>query len=330
MRNADTPVQSLPLPLRVRNAIERHGIKTYAELVEAVASDKLNNVSGIGAIGLGLVRNIAADGIERANGAAKPVRRTVREEIDRMLEAGHPAPLTSATKPDAARAITRAIAPVADHGIVATTPTSKTWTAPAKALMGTPGRNAVTSSENTDMKEDALALTLENDILKRLDDLVPVIGGLPQVREFGVKVERKVVARMALLRGLDQLERAHAKGTDKPAKAAKLDEDEASDDEEAPVNQPADDTEVYDVPEGWNRVRDSERVPENHTALHDYYTARGWARYWGKVDDSVFYFYWCQAKANQDLRPFVIGEKNRAVHVQDTPWGPGHILPAGW
>jgi hypothetical protein len=326
MRNADTPVQSLPLPLRVRNAIERHGIKTYAELVEAVAADKLNNVSGIGAIGLGLVRNIAADGIERANGASKPLRRTVREEVDLMLEAGHPAPLATPSDTAARAAITRAIAPVADHGIVATVPSIKTWTkpSPAKGVDGTQGRNAVPSSQENRMNEDALALTLENDILKRLDDLVPVIGGLPQVREFGVKVERKVVARMALLRGLDQLERAHAKSSAKTA------EDAPKSDEDAPIEAPAADTTVHGIPEGWNKVSASERVPENHAALHDYYTARGWSRFWGKVDDTVFYFYWCETVANQALKPFNIGEKGRAVHVQDTPWGPGHILPAGW
>jgi hypothetical protein len=65
--------------------------------------------------------------------------------------------------------------------------------------------------------------------------------------------------------------------------------------------------------------------------LHDYYTQNGWNRYWGRAGDQVIHFYWAPERRLQALDPFPGTDKGgRKVAVQETPWGPGHVVPVKW
>ena len=171
-----------------------------------------------------------------------------------------------------------------------------------------------------------LALRLEADIQARITALIPTIKALPHVKELGVEVSAETVGRMALIRGLDALERAHktAPKAETGAKPAEMDPNEA-----VPVV--SEDTEVYETPEGWAKVGPGEAIPIPEAVLHDYYTQNGWNRYWGRVDDQTIYFYWSPEKRLQDLKPFPGTDKSgRRVAEQATPWGPGHVVPTKW
>lgn len=171
-----------------------------------------------------------------------------------------------------------------------------------------------------------LALRLEADIQARISGLIPTIKALPHVKELGVEVSAETVGRMALIRGLDALERAHkaAPKAENGAKPAEIDPNEA-----VPVV--SEDTEVYATPEGWAKVGPGEAIPIPEAVLHDYYTQNGWNRYWGRVDDQTIYFYWSPEKRLQDLKPFPGTDKGgRRVAEQATPWGPGHVVPTKW
>lgn len=174
--------------------------------------------------------------------------------------------------------------------------------------------------------KDALSLPLENEILKRLDDLMPIISSLPHAKEFGIVVDRKIVARMALIRGLDTLERAHNTKND-AAKAENTPETDA----DAPVSAAEPTSGVHATPEGWARCGPTDKIPVAQAVIHDYYTQNNWFRYWGKAGDSVIYFYWSPEVQFQDLDAFPGTDKNgKTVVVQDTPWGPGHVVPMNW
>jgi hypothetical protein len=75
------------------------------------------------------------------------------------------------------------------------------------------------STETTDGR-GLLMLRLESDIQDRLRAMIPVIKGLAHVKELGVEVSAETVGRMALIRGLDALEKAHSvkNGAPKPEK----------------------------------------------------------------------------------------------------------------
>ena len=171
-----------------------------------------------------------------------------------------------------------------------------------------------------------LALRLEADIQARITALIPTIKALPHVKELGVEVSAETVGRMALIRGLDALERAHkgAQKAETSAKSTEIDPNEA-----VPVV--SEDADVYETPEGWSKVGPNEAIPVPEAVLHDYYTQNGWNRYWGRVDDQVIYFYWSPEKRLQDLKPFPGTDKSgRKVAEQATPWGPGHVVPTKW
>lgn len=177
--------------------------------------------------------------------------------------------------------------------------------------------------------KDALSLTLESDLLKRLDDLVPVVSNLPHAKEFGILVDRKIVARMALIRGLDALERSH-NGQNQPGKAETKAKSADSSPEDA-VPMPDPDAEVLDTPPGWSKCGPTDKIPVPEAVLHDYYSQNGWFRYWGMVDGTPIYFYWCPERRLQDLDPFPGSDKSgRKVAIQSTPWGPGHVVPVKW
>ena len=150
-------------------------------------------------------------------------------------------------------------------------------------------------------KPAPLRLTLEDELLVRLDALVPKVGCSAAAREFGIVADRHLVARVALLRGLSIMEAGEVSGR------------------------------VVATPEGWNRWGSSERIPAAHTEVHEYYTANGWERFWGRAGDEVIAFYWSPDPELQGLSFYKSLDKDgKEIKLQDTPFGPGHMIPHGW
>ena len=177
-----------------------------------------------------------------------------------------------------------------------------------------------------------LKLNLDSVLESRLDELLPKVAESAAAREFGVRVDRVLVARIALLRGLDAME----KGSAAPPVMGKTKPKEAPKPEKKPEPLPsAEDTAEHDEhgmivpPKGWRMWADSEVFPECQQSTHDYYIEHGWERDYGsspaKQKDEVIAFYWCSDSELQGLGVF-----DEALKVQETPWGPGHIIPHGW
>jgi len=307
-------VQDLPLPLRLRNSLLNANIKTDADILAFMVGEggadappsatttagvsELRTIPGIGPTGMRQLKEWAAS-VSAAPKATSPV-------------AVAPKPAVEVDK--TSRWNTNALATAALDSRIA---------AGRATIVQAGGSVEVSTSK------DALSLTLERELLARLDALIGVVGSLPHAKEFGIVVDRKIVARMALIRGLDALERAHQgkNGAEKPEKAAKSADPEP--DDAIPVVDP--DADVYSTPEGWTKVGPNDKIPVPEAVLHDYYSQNGWFRYWGMVDGTPIYFYWCPEKRLQDLDPFPGADKSgRRVAVQTTPWGPGHVVPVKW
>lgn len=174
--------------------------------------------------------------------------------------------------------------------------------------------------------KDTLTLRLEHELQTQIAQMIPLIKGLAHVKELGVEVSRETVARMALIRGLDALERQYKGKND-----AKTDENPPETPAEAPVSAAEPKNGVHPTPDGWTKCGPTDKIPVAQAVIHDYYTQNNWFRYWGKAGDSVIYFYWSPEVQFQDLDVFPGTDKNgKTVAVQDTPWGPGHIIPVNW
>ena len=174
--------------------------------------------------------------------------------------------------------------------------------------------------------KDTLTLRLEPELQTQIGQMIPLIKGLAHVKELGVEVSRETVARMALIRGLDALERQYATRND--TKKADPTPDPVA---EEPVSAAEPKNGVHPTPEGWTRVAQGEKIPVAQAVIHDYYTQNNWFRYWGRAGDSIIHFYWSPEVQFQDLDVFPGTDKNgKTIAVQDTPWGPGHIIPLNW
>ena len=185
----------------------------------------------------------------------------------------------------------------------------------------------------TGQREGALSrdisLTFEDEVLKRLDAQVAVVSQGAAAREFGIKVTREVVARVALLRGLSVMETGGVV-MERPQAAGRAAKEEAPPADEAPSVEYASDG-VVRPPDGWRRWSGNELVPPSQSKMHDYYITNGWWRYGGKAGDADMTFYWTSAREAQELPEWVNTDANgKHIIVQQTPWGPGHIVPHGW
>lgn len=173
------------------------------------------------------------------------------------------------------------------------------------------------------VQEEPVAVSIELDdlLLEQLDEVVDLMRSWPAVRELGVVVTRETAARVALTRGLASMQ--GTKPVKNPAAAATRAPE--------PVEEPIEATSELDCefdedgfiipPAGWERSPNTERVPATHGSVHEYYTANGWDRYWGKSGNEVLYFYWCKDPALQGL------DLAAGLQAQETPWGPGHFIP---
>lgn len=183
-----------------------------------------------------------------------------------------------------------------------------------------------------------IEVPIDDKILAQLDDLVPVVSESEAVRELGIVVTRETVARLALVRGLKDSNLAPpppgaptevSASSTRPSKA---DSEAVPTPESAPVvDAPRDNAGMIRIPEGWNLWRSNERIPEAHADVHSYYDRQGWRRYWGKVDNETMIFYWTPDPALQDVVPYDgVDPAGKLIKVQDTPYGPGHLVPHGW
>ena len=180
-----------------------------------------------------------------------------------------------------------------------------------------------------------IGITLEPGEVERLDELIKTISASEAAREFGVEVDRSLVLRIAVIRGLAVMEAGAAsprsvaieretrpvapkeveKAAEKPSEAAKR----GGNGHILP-------------PEGWNQWKAGEHIPEAHTSVHEYYTTKGWQRWWGKAGEIIEVFYWTGDDRLHDVEPFAEkGPGGTTVLAQKiNPYGVGHIIPHSW
>lgn len=308
-----TPIQDLPLPLRLRNALANAGFTSDRDILDFFARNDAESASipGVGATGY----RTLLGWVEAAGAAPTPSARVQPKAApEQGVEAADATQIAALTR----------YAPLELAGRW-----TRNDTLPERIEAGRIQIEAAGGSVEVSTSKDALTLTLEPDLFKRLRDLVPVIAALPHVKELGVVSDVKIVGRMALIRGLDALERAHngKMGAEKAENAAKTVDSGPED----PVLAPDPDADVLDTPPGWTKCTPNDKIPVPEAVLHDYYSQNGWFRYWGMVDGTPIYFYWCPEKRLQGIEAFPGSDKSgRRVAVQDTPWGPGHVVPVKW
>jgi hypothetical protein len=195
------------------------------------------------------------------------------------------------------------------------------------------------------MKKTTVTLKLSPDDIERIDALIDTISASEAAREFGVRVNRATVLRIAVIRGLNVMQAMNAPGPrqagtahimEKVQDRGKVQETQETKGEAAEVAK--DNTDVVRdkegrvvPPEGWNAWKVSEQVPESQVPAHEYYMSRGWQRWWGKAGDENIAFYWTGDERVQGLEPFSgKGPGGKGILVQKTPHGPGHMVPHGW
>jgi hypothetical protein len=308
-----TKTMDLPLALRTRNALEKHGLKDWG----MVKAADLDDVDGLGARGIDAIQALWTAELEDQAATLTPEETVAkgqkRHEVASMIDSAMRGGLESLGK-----------AKWVDGRMVDPAEEIRARSVDFRARGG-----SIDASSGSDASK-LLVLRLEDDIQARIRALIPTIKGLPHVKELGVEVSAEIVGRMALIRGLDMLEKAHG-GAKTAAKTPENGDSRATAPENADAPLPTGDEEVYDTPEGWTKVAHGESIPIPEAVLHDYYTQNGWFRYWGKSNDQVIYFYWSPERRLQDLKPFPGTDKSgRTVALQDTPWGPGHVVPTKW
>jgi hypothetical protein len=345
-----TKTMDLPLALRTRNALEKHNLRDWG----AVKAADLTQVPGLGSKGLDAIQALLEDE------AALEQPFSVESLLDRETETPEESIAKGQRRDQVTQKIDTAMRQrlddTADYdrsmrgGLESLGKAKKGfeldgWEVAKRAPRWPDGRmvdpieeikartvdfRVLGGSVEPSDGRGLLVLRLEADIQARISALIPTIKGLPHVKELGVEVSAETVGRMALIRGLDMLEKAHG-GAKTAAKTPENGENRAPAPENADAPLPTGDEEVYDTPEGWSRVGLGEAIPVPEAVLHDYYSQNGWNRYWGKANDQVIYFYWAPERRLQDLKPFPGTDKSgRAVAIQETPWGPGHVVPHKW
>ena len=180
-----------------------------------------------------------------------------------------------------------------------------------------------------------ITLTLDDSVLAQLNAAIEEMKKTPTVVELGVDVTYEMVARAALVRGLKTFKGAPEPVQEKP-KPRQGPKAEAKKKSEPPPESDAkvvttDDGKIV-PPSGWQKWSAGERVPTSQADCHAYYERNGWSRWWGDSGRETLSFYWCPTVDEQEgLEPFpVASPSGKKVLVQETPWGPGHIIPHGW
>lgn len=345
-------IADLPLPLRLRNALLRAGFQTDENLHHWFRfADVGTTIPGVGATGMKQLTDwhvgaVADDDALKGDGAGtiksllEPetpeeavARGLKRHEVTQVLDSamrGGLETLDARRSEDMVAALHRRQFDAAlerEHMRSLSLQGTASFGDMTAMFKASGGRVDVRSGQNA---RKLLALDLESEIQARISALIPTIKELPHVKELGVEVSAETVGRMALIRGLDALERAHG-GAKKAENAKNEAKTTQNDDLPDDIPHPDPDADVMDTPEGWTRVGATEKIPVPEAVLHDYYTQNGWNRYWGRAGDQVIHFYWSPERRLQALDPFPGTDKSgRKVAVQETPWGPGHVVPVKW
>ena len=181
-------------------------------------------------------------------------------------------------------------------------------------------------------KLSKLSIPLEDLVLIQLDSLIPEMEQSSAVQEFGIQVTREIVARVALMRGLRAMQAGVGgrvnvvEKTREPTQGTPPGEDTSEPNWDSVTGQ-------FTPPDGWEQWSEAEPVPETQTDLHAYYVGNGWERWYGSVGEDGrgrerIVFYWNKDAEAQELGVF--GGKESGILLQDTPWGPGHLVPTGW
>lgn len=352
-------IHDLPLPLRLRNTLERAGFKTDADIRSHFDTDSDIAIEGVGATGMRQLMDWLASASEPATKltggselkpAAGPevIRRPAKPAATVVNKPDEDADAANYRRDDV---VTPGrwgqLADVSMRGGLESlrdVPINHQWDAKVpEDMFWTPSRpvdaelsarltamkaemSRVGGSTTTETSKDTLTLRLEPELQTQIGQMIPIIKGLAHVKELGVEVTRETVARMALIRGLDALQRQHLPQND--AKKADPTPDPVA---EEPISAAEPKNGVHPTPEGWTRVAPGDKIPVSQAVIHDYYTQNNWNRYWGRAGDSIIHFYWSPEVQFQDLDVFPGSDKNgKTVAVQDTPWGPGHIIPVNW
>lgn len=324
-------IADLPLPLRLRNALLRAGFTTAQDVHDWFRTQDDVVISGVGVVGMKQLMDWLNSGFVKDTATPKLVEveaETPEEAVARGLKRHEVTSVLGAAMRDA-------VAGPQHHDSTMRGGLERLEARHYAASFGdmtamfkaSGGRVDVRSGQNA---RKLLALELETEIQARISALIPTIKELPHVKELGVEVSAETVGRMALIRGLDALERAHG-GAKKAENAKNEAKTTQNDDLPDDIPHPDPDADVMDTPEGWTRVGATEKIPVPEAVLHDYYTQNGWNRYWGRAGDQVIHFYWSPERRLQALDPFPGTDKSgRKVAVQETPWGPGHVVPVKW
>ena len=183
-----------------------------------------------------------------------------------------------------------------------------------------------------------IEVPIDDKILAKLDELVPIVSDSDAVRELGIIVTRETVARLALVRGLkDRSLAPPPPGAPTKVSATPTSPPKASTESaeatpvEAVEEAELDNSGMIRLPEGWHRWSSNERVPDSQSDVHSYYDRQGWRRYWGKSGNETMVFYWSPDPSLQDVEAYDGKDQSgKSVKVQETPYGPGHIIPHGW
>ena len=183
-----------------------------------------------------------------------------------------------------------------------------------------------------------IEVPIDDKILAKLDELVPIVSDSAAVRELGIIVTRETVARLALVRGLkDRSLAPPPPGAPTKVSATPTSPPKASTEstEATPVEAveevELDNAGMIRLPEGWHRWSSNERVPDSQSDVHSYYDRQGWRPYWGKSGNETMVFYWSPDPSLQDVEAYDGKDQSgKSVKVQETPYGPGHIIPHGW
>ena len=338
-------IDDLPLPLRLRNALTKAGFNDADGLRDWLSRNGEKTIAGIGETGQRQLKQWAAESrvgpAERGErGGPTIIRRPARrEEPDEERAAGvsHDERAEDYRRDDIPGRWSPLAGDVSMRGGLDALrkwmhvdqddePELRIRDLASKLDVQRAAVERAGGSTVVETDRGLLMLRLESDIQDRLRAMIPVIKGLAHVKELGVEVSAETVGRMALIRGLDALEKAHSvkNGAPKPENPPDPTPDE-------PVSAAEPRNGVHPTPDGWARCGPNDKIPVPEAVLHDYYTQNGWDRYWGKAGDSVIYFYWTPEMGKQGLDAFPGSDKNgRRIAVQDTPWGPGHIVPANW
>ena len=162
-----------------------------------------------------------------------------------------------------------------------------------------------------------------------LEALASELSQSEAAREFGVNVTLEVAARVAMMRGLKAIKQGRRTQTS-PVEQAPVNETEKPATPPVEIAKHNPDGTIV-PPAGWNKWSQTEAITPETAKIHEYYTTNGWARYAGVSGNEAMVFYWCEHVDYQKLDPYPHNDKKgKKILIQETPWGPGHLIPFGW